>query len=295
MKKIFAFILLSAILLTGCQKTAAPADGKLNVVATTTMIADLVRQIGGDHVQVTGLMQAGVDPHLYKAKESDVNTLQKAELVFFNGIHLEAKLDDILSKLPNSVKLENGLASTDIRTDDAGGKDPHIWFDVSLWKKAAAEVAKGLATKDPQNKETYNKNLKDYLVKLDELDVYIKKRSEEVPKEQRILITAHDAFNYFAAANGFEVKAIQGISTESEASTTSVSSLASFIAEHKIKAIFIESSVPLKTIEALQAAVKAQGFDVKIGGELHSDSLKENTDYIGTFKENIDTIVDALK
>lgn len=295
MKKIFGLILCSVILLTGCQAETTTTKEKLHVVATTTMITDLVKNIGGEKVEVTGLMQSGVDPHLYKAKESDVNTLQKADLVAFNGVHLEAKLDEILSALPNVIKLENGLAKTDIKTADDGGRDPHIWFDVNLWKKSAQEVAKVLSEKDPKNSEVYNTNLNNYLTKLTALDAYIKTKIEELPANQRILVTAHDAFNYFAASNGFTVKSIQGVSTEAEASTASISELASFIANNKIKAIFIESSVPAKTVEALQAAVKAQGFDVKVGGELYSDSLKTDADYITTYKTNVDTIVNALK
>ena len=294
MKKIIASFVLIA-LLAGCSKTPGNEDGKLNVVTTTTMITDLVSVIGGDKIKVTGLMQAGVDPHLYKAKESDSATLSNADLVIYNGVHLEAKLSDILSALKNTVTLEAGLAPTDILTDPEGGKDPHIWFDVNLWKKAATEVASGLSKRDAQNSETYSKNLKAYLLKLDDLQKYVTGRIEEVNPAQRVLVTAHDAFNYFGKSNKIEVHAIQGISTESEASTAAIRDLADFIAKNKIKAIFTESSISPKTIQSLQNAVKSRGFDVKIGPELYSDSLKENASYIDTVKANVDSIVNALK
>ena len=170
---------------------------------------------------------------------------------------------------------------------------------MSLWKEAAVKAGEGLVNLDPENKVEYEKNLEEYLLQLDELEEYINKRVEELPEEKRILVTAHDAFSYFGRAYGFDVKGLQGISTASEAGTSDVRELADFIVENEVKAIFVESSVPRKSIEALQEAVKAQGFDVEIGGELYSDSTGDaGTDaetYIGTFKANIDTIVDALK
>ena len=294
MKKTLILI-LSLILLTGCSQKQVENNGKLNVVTTTTMITDLVSTIGGDYINITGLMEAGVDPHLYKAKESDSRTLSQADIVVFNGVHLEAKLADILDSLSNTIKLENGLDASDIIDDGEGGEDPHIWFDVSLWKKSAIEVEKGLSLKDPDNASQYKENLDKYLIELDALQDYVTKRIEEVDSSQRVLVTAHDAFNYFGKSNGFEVKAIQGISTESEASTSSISQLADYIASNKIKAIFTESSISPKTIESVQQAVKSRGFEVSIGTELYSDSLKENASYIDTFKLNVDAIVDALK
>lgn len=295
MKKIL-ILLMASILLAGCQKADTnEGNGKLNVVATTTMITDLVQHIGGEYVNVKGLMQAGVDPHLYQAKESDAATLTSADVVVYNGVHLEAKLADILERLDNTISLEDGLEPTDILDDDNLGRDPHIWFSVPLWKKAAHELAVRLGTFDEKNKDAYLNNYETYAKELDELQSYITKRVQEVPETQRVLVTAHDAFNYFAASNGFEVQAIQGISTESEASTSTISDLATFIVEHKIKAVFTESSISPKTIESLQKAVKAQGFEVTIGDELYSDSLKENATYIETYTLNVDAIVNALK
>ena len=177
--------------------------------------------------------------------------------------------------------------------------DPHIWFDVSLWEAAAKTVADGLSQADPDGKSGYEANLDAYLKELEETDTYIRNRAAELPEKQRVLVTAHDAFQYFGKAYGFEVRGLQGISTDAEAGTADVSDLANFIVERQIKAIFVESSVPPKTIEALQAAVKSKGFDVAIGGELYSDSLGDEDSGAGTYlltvKANIDTIVDALK
>ncbi len=305
-KGLFAVLLGVLLLLTGCAQTAqAPDDGKLNIVATTTMLADLAKVIGGGHVTVNGLMGPGIDPHLYQASAGDVTLMSGADVVVYNGLHLEGKMGEIFESLSGQghavICIEEGLEEEKLLEWAGGGSvhDPHIWFDVSLWKDAAGVVASGLSQTDPDHASDYGANLESYLKELDETDAYIRERALEVPEGQRVLVTAHDAFNYFGRAYGFEVKGLQGISTDAEAGTADVSSLAEFIVERQIKAIFVESSVPPKTIEALQAAVKAKGFDVAIGGELYSDSLGGEGSgaetYLLTVKANIDTIVDALK
>lgn len=314
-KKILLWICLPLALLgavcmsSGCGKSqeAAPKEsGKMKVVATTTMLTDLSKQIGGDKVEVSGLMKAGVDPHLYQASAGDVDAMNKADIVVYNGVHLEGKMGAIFDNLAKNkkpmIRVSDGLDKStllDFEEDGEKTKDPHIWFSVNNWKKAAGEVCKGFFAKDPQNKSYYEANLKAYLAKLDDLDKEIKKEVATVPESARVLVTAHDAFAYFARDYGFEVKGIQGISTASEAGTSDISELARFIADQKIKAVFVESSVPHKTIESLQAAVKTNGFDVSIGGELYSDSLgdestKEGT-YIGMYEHNIKTITGALR
>ncbi|WP_313180695.1 metal ABC transporter solute-binding protein, Zn/Mn family [Lacrimispora sp.] len=308
MKGILGTILSLTLLLTACSAPAVNTDSskdKLNIVATTTMLADLVSSIGGKRVTVNGLMGPGIDPHLYQASAGDVSLMQKADVVVYNGLHLEGKMGEIFENLSNQgsavICIEKGLDESRLLAweDDSSIHDPHIWFDVSLWKDAAKTVAKGLADADPNGKADFEANLEAYLKELDETDTYIRGRADELPEEQRVLVTAHDAFQYFGKAYGFEVRGLQGISTDAEAGTADVSDLAGFIVERQIKAIFVESSVPPKTIEALQAAVKAKGFDVSIGGELYSDSLGDAQSgagtYILTVKANIDTIVDALK
>jgi manganese/zinc/iron transport system substrate-binding protein len=267
------------------------------------MLADLTEILGGEFVEVKGLMGPGIDPHLYKASAGDVELLQNSDMVVYNGLHLEGKMSEIFENLKSGNKLiieaSSSIDESKLISVDNNLHDPHIWFDVSLWEEASKVVLDGLKKLDSENSEKYEENYNSYIKKLAELENYIHERINEVPKEGRVLITAHDAFNYFGKAYGFKVRGLQGISTASEAGTGDVSELANFIAERKIKAIFIESSVPKKNIEALKAAVKNKGFEVKIGGELYSDSLgSEGTEadtYIGTFKENVNTIVDALK
>lgn len=307
-KSLFGIVLSLIILLSGCSRQVTDevsAKDTLNVVATTTMLADLSRIIGGEEVTVNGLMGPGIDPHLYQASAGDVTLLQTAEVVVYNGLHLEGKMSEIFENLDRQkvfvLSIEEGLDKSMLlmSEDDSNVYDPHIWFDVTIWKQAAQVVSDGLKEADPEHSGTYEENLKNYLKELEELDSYIRDRTLELPEEQRVLVTAHDAFQYFGKAYGFEVRGLQGISTDSEAGTADVSALADFIVDRQIKAIFIESSVPPKTIEALQSAVKAKGFQVSVGGELYSDSLGgENSGaetYILTLRSNIDTIVDALK
>lgn len=307
MKALLSIIL--SLSLMGCSIAYSDknsvVDDKLKIVTTTTMLADLARIIGGDRVIVDGLMGPGIDPHLYQASAGNVTLMQQADVVVFNGLHLEGKMSEIFENLSTqgttSICIGDGIEESKLLAweSDNSIHDPHIWFDVSLWKEAARTVSIGLSEADPDGKKEYETNLEAYCKELDETDSYIRNKVKELAKEQRVLITAHDAFQYFGKAYGFEVYGLQGISTDAEAGTADVSELANFIVERQVKAIFVESSVPSKTIEALQAAVKAKGFEVNIGGELYSDSLgdeKTGADtYVLMAKANIDTIVDALK
>jgi len=230
--------------------------------------------------------------------------MQNAELVVYNGLHLEGKMGEIFENLESTdqhiVMISEGVAKDKLITDSSiGAYDPHIWFDVNLWKDLSHNLLEGLITVDPEHKSAYTQNHQQFLVELEQLDKYIHEQIDTIPKESRILVTAHDAFEYFGRAYGMEVLGLQGISTVSEAGTGDVTKLANYIIEHQIKAIFVETSVPKKNIEALQEAVKAQGFEVEIGGELFSDSLGTKgtgaETYIGTVTSNVDTIVGALK
>ncbi len=298
--------LLSIIILSvGCSSSddTQSDQSKINIVSTTTMLHDLVNVIGSDSVDSIGLMEVGIDPHLYKASAGDITKLENADVVLYNGYHLEGEMGEILSSLESQGKdvlcLENALDESKLLDDEDYEYDPHVWFDVSLWIDAACYVSESLQEIDPENKDIYESNLLDYLIELNELNEYIISRIEEVDEEQRVLITAHDAFNYFGNAYDFEVMGLQGISTDSEASTLDIINLSDFIVENEIKAIFVESSVSSRSIEALQEAVLSKGFEIEIGGELYSDSLGSSSDghntYIETVKSNIDTIVDALK
>lgn len=297
------FLSFLLILTAGCSGNKAEnTDGKLKVVATTTMLKDLALEIGGDNVSVRGLMGPGVDPHLYKPSEGDVSRMSGADLIIYHGLHLEGKMNDVFENMEKS-SIKTFAAGEKVDSgklyEHEGQPDPHLWFDVTLWKIVADSVRDALVDADKANEAEYRKNAENYQNRLDELHQYVKMQADKVNKEQRVLITAHDAFNYFGRQYGFEVKGLQGVSTAAEAGVADVQELASFIADRKIKAIFIESSVPVKSIEALQNAVKAKGFEVEIGGELFSDALgSEGTPegtYIGMFTHNIDTISEALR
>lgn len=303
MKIVKICVMVSMLLaFTSCNSNNTFNSEKIHVVTTTTMITDLVQIIGGDYTEVKGLMGPGVDPHLFQASPSNVDLMKEADIVVYNGLHLEGKMGEIFENLNKDhtvITVSQGIDEERLIQDDINfyNFDPHIWFDVELWELAGEEVARGLSEFDPENKQSYMDNLKNYYEELEELKQYIFNRIEEIPEEQRILVTAHDAFRYFGRAYGFQVVGLQGISTQSEAGTSDVSRLASLIADKKINAIFVESSVSPKSIESLQAAVAKKGFDVKIGGILYSDSLgvDEHSTYILSFKANIDMIIDALK
>jgi manganese/zinc/iron transport system substrate-binding protein len=306
--KYLAILLSLALLLAACgqsteQESVDLSERPIRVVATIGMIADVAETIGGERVDVTGLMGPGVDPHLYKATEGDVSTLSEADVIFFNGLHLEAKMGEVLEQMGSRTKT---LAVTDAVDESAllsppefeGAHDPHVWFDVQLWMKATESIRDALIEIDPGSEELYRANAETYLAELEELDAYVQEQTARVPEQQRVLITAHDAFNYFGEAYGFEVRGLQGISTATEAGTGDVQDLATFIAENEIPAIFVESSVPVRNIEAVQAAVQAKGFEVGIGGELFSDAMgdagTEEGTYTGMVRHNVDTIVNAL-
>ena len=303
MKRQYLIILIFAVLFN-CNNDNK-SNGKLNVVTTTTMITDLVKNIGADSINVEGLMGSGVDPHLYKASEGDVTKLVNADVIFYNGLHLEGKLVEVFEKMSSQTKtpiaLGEELDKSKLIGSDyfASNYDPHVWFDIEYFKRFANKVTKVLSEKDPESAEYFIENERQYLVKLEKLKEDVKGVVDALPEEKRILVTAHDAFNYFGEAYGFKVVGLQGLSTATEAGVQDVQKLAEFIIENKINAIFIESSVPRRTIEALQASVKSKGHDVKIGGTLYSDALgnagtPEGT-YLGMYRYNIKTIVNALQ
>jgi len=302
MKKTLLFLIVTLVF--SCKND--PKDnGKLNVVTTTSMITDLVKNIGGDSLNVQGLMGSGVDPHLYKASEGDVSKLVNADIIFYNGLHLEGKLVEVFEKMGSATKIPIALAdeldeTTLIGSDYfASNYDPHVWFDIDYFKQFANKVTNILSEMNPDNNAIFEANKTKYISKLDQLQDKVRSIIATLPQEKRILVTAHDAFNYFGKAYGFEVVGLQGLSTATEAGVQDVQKLAAFIIEKQIKEVFVESSVPRRTIEALQAAVKSKDHNVEIGGTLYSDALGnpgtiEGT-YIGMFEYNVNTIVNALK
>lgn len=306
MRLIWLSLSLCFVAVTGCgPKAETVKTGKVNVVSTVGMINDAVRNVGRDLVDPVGLMGPGVDPHLYRATAGDVQKLDKAEVIFYGGLELEGRMTDIFVKMSGrgtaTYPVTASIPEGDLREPPEfhGKFDPHVWFDVTLWKHAVKSVLSGLTKARPESLSAFNRNAEEYLAKLDELNAYVHKRAQELPKESRVLVTAHDAFGYFGRQYGFDVIGIQGTSTATEAGAGSIRAIADTIAKRKVKAIFVESSVPHSTIEALQKAVQSRGWNVKIGGELFSDAMgkagtPEGT-YIGMVTHNIDTIVKALK
>lgn len=290
----------------GGRATAGGASGKTIRVATTTgMVADIVKNVGGERVTVTALMGPGTDPHYYKATAGDVNTLSGADIIFYNGLELEGRMGETFEKLSHggkpTIAVADSIPKDQLRQprEFQGRYDPHIWFDPTLWKRAVDSVAEALAKHDAANAETYRKNAETYGAKLDELHEYTRTEVAKIPESQRVLVTAHDAFGYFGRQYGVEVRGLQGTSTTTEAGAKDVQDLAQMIAERRIKAIFVESSVPKNTIEAVQKAVRARGWEAAIGGQLFSDAMgaegtPEGT-YEGMVRHNVDTIVGALK
>jgi manganese/zinc/iron transport system substrate-binding protein len=289
---IAVFVFLSIL---GCgQKNNSSKNGgqigerKLKIVTTTGMIADAVRNIGGDRVDVVALMGPGVDPHLYKASAGDVSRMAQADIIFYNGLHLEGKMTEVFEQMERRIKTVAVTAEIDPEKlisppEFQGAHDPHVWFDVELWSNAAWYIAKTLADFDTLNRSIYQENGDIYLEKLNQLHQFVLKRANELPSQRRILITAHDAFNYFGRAYGFQVRGLQGISTAAEAGTADVQNLANFIVQQKVPAIFVETSVPPRYIEALKEAVESRNHMVQIGGNLYSDALGDATSPEGTY------------
>ena len=291
---------------TPSSSSATPAEfsGKypIHIVCTTGMVADLARNVGGEHVKVTTLMKAGVDPHLYKPSPGDVGLLNGADAIFYSGLHLEGRMTDLLesfAKSKPSVAVATAIPEEQILHDPHGAHDPHLWFDVSLWSQAADAVRDALAEFDPPHAADYRNRAREYQERLAELHAQTKEQLAEVPQEQRVLITAHDAFEYFGRAYDIEVRGIQGISTDSEAGVKQVNDLVSFLVERKIKAVFVETSVSDQNVKSLLEGCASRGHEVVIGGELFSDAMGEEGTpegtYEGMIRHNVKTIVNALK
>lgn len=303
MKKIIMIItcMILSFICVSCEiKKYEYVEGKVNIVVTTTMLADLTKELGKERVNVKTLMEVGVDPHSFEPRPSDVRALIQSDLIIANGLHLEAKLLNVLDGFENDKLLNIGkyLDESKLIYDENGQVDPHIWFDIDLWMDTAKIIKDRLIAFDKECEDIYEHNYRNYVLELNELKIYVLSRINELNIDKRILVTAHDAFSYFGKAYDFQVYSIQGISTETEASAKDIESLANFVVLHKVNAIFIESSVPYTTIESVIQSAKVKGHNLKIGGELHSDSLGSNEDdntYIKMVKKNVDTIVDNLK
>ncbi|KXJ58761.1 MAG: manganese transporter [Thalassospira sp. Nap_22] len=265
----------------------------LNVVATTSMIADAARQVAGDRAEVTALMGPGVDPHSYRQTRSDIAALARADLVLWHGLYLEAQLEEFfldLGKRRNVVAVGEAVAREKLlsHADYEGRFDPHVWMDPKLWETVVYAVRDALIKSDPDGEATYNANADAHVAEIEKLVAYMTSVTATVPKQSRVLLTAHDAFSYFGRGYDFDVLGIQGISTESEAGLRRVEELVDTIVERKISAVFVESSVPERNVRALIEGASARGQDVTIGGTLYSDAMGEPGSYEGTYIGMID-------
>ena len=295
------------IVLVGCNNKVPnedSVDSRLDVVATTGMLYDAVINIGKDKVSASAIMGPGVDPHLYKATQGDLRKLQKADLIIYNGLFLEGKMAEILekqSKIRNVTAAAEGIDKEILLAseDYENAYDPHVWFDVTLWKEVVTQISISLSEVDSANTKYYQANLQHYLLQLDSLDQFVLDQLATIPPQQRLLITAHDAFGYYGRAYDLEVKGIQGISTLSDFGLRDIALLTDIIIDRKVKALFVETSVSNKAIEALIKGCKEKGHNVDIGGYLYSDAMgSEGTiegTYIGMVKHNTITIAEALK
>ena len=278
---------------------AVAADTKLSVVATTGMIADTARRIGGDRVEVRALMGPGVDPHAYRQTRTDIVAMARADLVLWNGLFLEAQMEDVLGELANrtTVRAVAKAVPTDklVAHDDYANRfDPHVWMDPTLWRDVALDIRDAMIAAAPESEDAFKANAEAFLAEIDALAAYSTKVLTSVPEEARVLVTAHDAFNYFGRAYGFEVIGIQGISTESEAGLNRITSLVDMLVDRKISAVFVESSVSDRSIRALIEGAAARGHEVRIGGELYSDAMGAPGTYEGTYIGMIDHNVTVI-
>jgi len=293
----------------GKQSTYAPFAGTypINVVCTTGPVADMLRSIGGEHVKVTALMGPGVDPHLYKAVPSDIEQLSAADAIFYNGLHLEGRMADLFEQLaarkPTFAVTHSLVENKDkrLRTppEFAGHYDPHVWHDPKMWSECVKYVSDALSELDPKYRDDYAKNRDAYLKQVDEADRYCHDQLATVPENERVLVTAHDAFGYFCSAYGLKSMPLKGVSTDEEVTIGRMDEVIEFLVNHKIKAVFVESATAPQIVKALIEPCRKAGHEVKIGGELYADALgspESGADtYLGMIKANIDTIVSALR
>lgn len=298
------FLIIAIVASCSAPQQDRTEGAPLKIVATTGMIYDAVVNIAGDSVDVQALMGPGVDPHLYKATQGDLAKLTDADLILYNGLYLEGKMGEVFGKLQRIkpvVAVAEVLPKERLRDNPiyADAYDPHVWFDVSLWRQVVANTRDVLIKEDAKHASFYKKNAEAYLKSLDTLNLWVKREIATIPENQRVLITAHDAFGYFGDAYDIEVIGLQGISTLSEFGLKDISELVKLIVERKIKAVFIETSVSPKAIEAVVTGCKERGHDVVIGGNLFSDAMGQwgtfEGTYIGMVTTNVNTITKALK
>lgn len=292
--------LLLGFCLSGCQNNASQQSNKIYIVTTTGMLGDLTKNITGDLCTVESLMGPGTDPHYYKATASDLKKLSDAKVIVYNGLELEGRMAEVIESIQDkALSAGSHLPEDQILHVEEEAPDPHIWHDAEKWSIVSQGIADDLSSRFPEHKDTFQANVQTYIESLKKLDQESLTKIHSIPEEQRVMVTAHDAFRYFGERYGIEVLGIQGTNTTAEASAKRIKELADLIAKRKIKSVFVESSVPPGTVNALIEAVESRGWNINLGGSLYSDAMgdagTEEGTYLGMFRTNVETITNALK
>lgn len=299
---ISTLFILAACNSAGKESTTNQEDGNevIHVVTTIAQIGEPLSVIGGEHVHVESLMGPSVDPHLYTPKQSDIDKVANADIIFYNGLNLEANMVEVFTSIANEkdvLAIGETIAEEDLLEDEEGAVDPHIWFDIDLWQQALDEAVELLKEYAPEHADDFEANKETYFSQLETLKEEVAK-VKEIPKEQRILVTAHDAFGYFGRMHEMEVIGLQGLSTEDEVGISDINETIEIIKEHNVPAIFVESTINENSIKAVIEGATSEGIDVELGGELYSDAMgeagTEEGTYIGMYRHNVETIYKAL-
>lgn len=301
MKKMMLLLLVGVLfVLFGCSSENVEENGKIQVVATISQIGEPLSVIGGDRVEVKSLMGPSIDPHLYQATQSDIQTLDRADVIFYNGLNLEANMVEIFEQIGKTkpvLAIGETIDESDLLKDETGAVDPHIWFDIDLWKQALAAAVEELKAYSPDDAEYFEENKQKYFAELDKLKKEAAKLAE-IPEQKRVLVTAHDAFGYFGRMHQVKVVGLQGLSTDSEIGVSDIHETIEIIKQYNVPAIFVESSVNDSSIKAVIEGASKEGVNVRLGGELYSDAMgepgTEEGTYIGMYRHNVNTIYEAL-
>lgn len=303
--KLTVIVILASVLFAACSNAVGKGEGGqsedvIRVVTTIAQIGEPLSVIGGERVEVISLMGPGVDPHLYNASQGDIKKLQNADVVFYNGLNLEGNMTEVFEQIGKTrpvLAVAEAIPSERLLTDEDGAVDPHIWFDIDLWQLALEEAVEELKELSPDDAELFEENKQAYFAKLAELREEAAKL-KTIPSDQRVLVTAHDAFGYFGRMHDMEVVGLQGLSTEDEIGLSDIQAVIDLLVERQIPAVFVESTIPEDTIRSVVDGAAQRGAEVKLGGELFSDAMgeagTEEGTYIGMYRHNVDTIYQAL-
>ncbi|MDF2924236.1 MAG: periplasmic solute binding protein [Paenibacillaceae bacterium] len=302
-----ACLLALLLVLPACAPDGGEAETglngqPLNVVTTIAQIAEPISVIGGGRVKVQSLMGPGVDPHLYNATQGDIGKLEKSDIVFYSGLHLEANMVRVFEEIGKNkpvLAIGDGIPKDRLLQDEEGATDPHVWFDIELWKMALEAATEKLKQASPDDAGYFEENKLKYFAELDALKSEAKIKLAQIPEERRVLVTAHDAFGYFGRMQGIKVVGLQGLSTEDEIGLSDIEETIKLLVQHKVPAVFVESSINPASINAVIEGAKKQGLNVKLGGELYSDAMgdagKPEGTYLGMYRHNVETIYQGLK